>query len=74
MYHQIFEQLDKNCKTKPIEVVAQNPNALDHWFLKNNDDKIPAINKLSGFKNWKDNMLPHYKMMYTFGILNNDNI
>ena len=74
MYHQVFEQIDKQCKQKPIEVVTQNPNVYDNYFLLNNDNKIPAINKLSGFKSQKENMIPHYKMLYVQSVLNNDHI
>ena len=74
MFYQIFEQFDKNFKTKPIEVVSSIPNKYDQWFLKNNENKIPPINKLSEFKSWKDNMLPHYRQLYMYSILNNDKI
>ena len=38
------------------------------------NNKIPPINKLSGFKSVKDKMLPHYRMLYHLGVLNNDRI
>jgi len=71
-FHQIFEQFDKTFKTKPIEVVSNTPNTFDQWFLRNNNNKIPAINKLSGFKSWKDDMHSHYRQLYMYAILNND--
>lgn len=60
------------CSKVVIEVEGDKHGESKPWTLGENNDELPPMNKLAGFRKAKDQMHTYYQQLYMEGIMQND--
>ena len=60
------------CRKVIIQVEGDKHGECKEWTLGANNDELPAMNKLAGFRKAMDQMQPYYQQLYMEGIMQND--
>lgn len=71
-YTQVFTHMAQQCRKVVIDVEGDKHGESKQWTVGANDDQLPPINKLAGFRKAKDQMHPYYQQLYMEGIMKND--